>query len=66
MPDVGPHPYAPGALEFVRAFVNTRDIEAGTDRLETLDGVTMTDLQAIFAPGRCACSRTSVFTRKKS
>jgi predicted RNA-binding Zn ribbon-like protein len=37
MPDVGPHPYAPGALEFVRAFVNTRDIEAGTDRLATPD-----------------------------
>ncbi|KAB8185186.1 hypothetical protein FH608_047730 [Nonomuraea phyllanthi] len=26
-------PHAPGALELVRAFVNTRDIEAGTDLL---------------------------------
>ncbi|GAA3569937.1 CGNR zinc finger domain-containing protein [Nonomuraea rosea] len=35
MPDTEPAPLvtpAPGALELVRAFVNTRDIDAGTDR----------------------------------
>ncbi len=33
-----PHPYAPGELEFVRAFVNTRDIDQGTDRFATPEG----------------------------
>ncbi|MGW5154557.1 CGNR zinc finger domain-containing protein [Nonomuraea wenchangensis] len=39
MPDsdpASPVASAPGALEFVRAFVNTRDVEAGTDRFADL------------------------------
>jgi len=31
----GPHRRAPGALEFVRSFVNTRDIDASSDLLAT-------------------------------
>src|SRR5215467_3478784 len=30
---------APGRLELVRAFVNTRDVEAGTDELDTGAGL---------------------------
>lgn len=33
MPEIDPPSAAPGELEFVRAFVNTRDIDQGTDRL---------------------------------
>ncbi|TNM52930.1 CGNR zinc finger domain-containing protein [Brevibacterium sediminis] len=33
MPEIVPPAAAPGELEFVRAFVNTRDIDLGTDRL---------------------------------
>lgn len=35
----GERPRAPGPLALVQAFVNTRDIEGGTDRLETSDGL---------------------------
>lgn len=36
MPNSSPVTPAPGALEFVRAFVNTLDIEAGTDQLQNV------------------------------
>ena len=35
----GPGAAAPGRLELVREFVNTRDIEAGTDELDTAPGL---------------------------
>ena len=38
MPEIVPPAAAPGELEFVRAFVNTRDIDLGTDRLSDLSG----------------------------
>lgn len=33
------HPWAPGALELVRGFVNSVDFEAGNDRLATIEGL---------------------------
>ncbi|HXH21645.1 MAG TPA: CGNR zinc finger domain-containing protein [Dehalococcoidia bacterium] len=36
---MGTHPYAPGELELVRAFVNTLDVEGGTDEFSTLEGL---------------------------
>lgn len=38
MADSHRDPTAPGDLEFVRAFVNTRDIDAHTDLLSSVDG----------------------------
>lgn len=38
MPEIDPPSAAPGELEFVRAFINTRDIDLDTDRLADPDG----------------------------